>query len=129
VPALLFFADGVTQQSAGMKVRRLRRGLPALQSLRRQLRGEFVCGLCLGLGGGLILAGVAQLWSGSWRFAVCVAIVTAVASGLSAAFGLLIPWYLREIPARPWMAAGPPARLLSALSALVLLFGLTRLLV
>src|SRR5262249_29233051 len=48
VPALLFFVDGVAQQSAGVKVRRLRRGLPALQSLPRQLRGELVCGLCLG---------------------------------------------------------------------------------
>ena len=129
VPALLLFVDGVAQQSTGVKVRRLRRGLPALQSLPRQLRGEFVCGLCLGIGGGLILAVVAQLLTGSSRLAVCLALATPIASGLSAALGLLIPWYLREIPARPWMAAGPPARLLSALSALVLLYGMARLVV
>jgi len=126
VPALLLFVDGITQQSVGMKVRFLRRGLPALQSLPQQLRREFTCGLCLGIGGGLILAAVVLLWAGSWRFAACLAIATMLASGLSAALGLLLPWFLHEIPARPWMAAGPLARLLAAASALAALFVLGR---
>jgi hypothetical protein len=129
IPALLLFVDGVALQSTGLKVRRLRRGLPSLQSLPQQLRGELICGLCLGILGGLAIALVARVWSGSWRMAICLAITIALGSALSAALGLAMPSLLRAIPARRWMAAGPLARIPAAFAALLLLFVLTRLFV
>jgi hypothetical protein len=121
VPALLLFVDGTAQQSVGLKVRRLRRGLPSIQSLPQQLRSEFVCGLCLGLGGAFVIGAAARIWTDYWRTAICLAFATAFGSAFSAALGLAIPSLIRTIPARPWMAAGPTARVLAALSALLVL--------
>jgi hypothetical protein len=127
VPALLLFVDAVTQQSVGLKVRRLRRGLPSLESIGQQLRGEFLCGLCLGIAGGAVLGASAGLWTRSGAMAIFLTIATALGSAVAAALGLAVPSILRGIPARPWMAAGPMARIPAALITLLILTVFARL--
>jgi hypothetical protein len=126
VPGLLLLVDAIAQQSAGLAVRALRTGAKRVSGIRQDLRGEAIRGASLGLAGGGLLAAAALAWTGSWSLAACLTITTVAASAWAAAAGLFVPALLRVLPARPWMAAGPVARVLAGVVASWVYFLLAR---
>jgi Mg/Co/Ni transporter MgtE len=129
IAPLLLLTDSVARQSVGLMLRILR-GVPwPLHAARRQLGNELLVGLCLGMAGGLLLAGIALAWPGSWRLASSVMLAAISGSAAAAAMGLFAPALVRVVFDRPWIAAGPLTRIPSAVVTLLLFVLLARMLI
>jgi Mg/Co/Ni transporter MgtE len=124
---LVFLVDAVALQSAAVTGHTLKSKLLRRQTLWRDAGREMLNGLYLGLAGGILLAGLAAIWSGSARLGICLLLSAVGGSALAAGTGLLSASMLRIAPARPWMAAGPIARAAAAIAGLLLYFLLARL--
>jgi magnesium transporter len=109
IPVVLNLAESVSSQSVSLSLQALHGQRPTWRSMFRQLRGELLTGLLLGLGGGAVVALVALVWLGLPEVALCL--VGGITGGVaaSALLGLAMPIVLRLLHLEPRVAAGPVA--------------------
>jgi magnesium transporter len=109
IPVVLNLAESVSSQSVSLALQVLHGPPPTWKAMVQKLRTEFLTGVLLGLGSGLIVGMVGLLWLRRVRVALCI--LGGVAGGVVAAalFGLAMPIVLRLLRLEPRVAAGPVA--------------------
>jgi magnesium transporter len=119
VPLVLFVADAVALQSAGLAVR-LRAG--PLRAVGRELIAAVV--LAVSCGG--VSGGAALVLGAPQRLGLAVGAGAAAGAAVAAFAGLALPLLLGRVRGGERLAAGPPARALAGAAALALYFLLIR---
>lgn len=129
IPLVLALSESMTMQSLALMVRALRDSTLSGADLRRRLGREMRIGAMLGLLCGGLVTILAGFWTRSWPLALALGV--SLAGGLTAAsvFGCSMPWLARRLRADRRIAAGPLARSLAGLLALLIYFGLAYLMI
>jgi magnesium transporter len=109
IPVVLNLAESVSSQSVSLALYALHGQPPTWRSMLRQLRGEFLTGLLLGVGAGAVMALVALAWLRQPRVAFCL--LGGITGGVAGAavLGIALPILLRLLRLEPRLAAGPIA--------------------
>jgi hypothetical protein len=129
IPLILALAESAALQSMALTVRALRVSTWTSAELRRRLGREALIGALLGAGCGVLVTILAGFWTRSWLLALTLGISLAGGLAAASALGSLMPWLLRSRNAERRIAAGPLARSLAGLLALLIYFGLACLMI
>jgi magnesium transporter len=126
IPVVLALAESVSIQSISLTLQLVRGKPPSWLLIFQRLHREFLVGLLLGGGSGLVVGCVALAWLDQWSLAVCVlgGITAGVAS--AAVLGATVPSLLRRLKLDPQVAAGPVVLALTDVITLVCYFHLAR---
>jgi magnesium transporter len=126
IPVVLALAESVSIQSISLTLQVFRGKPPSWLAIFQRLNREFLVGLLLGGGSGLVVGCVALAWLGQWSMAFCVlgGIMAGVAS--AAVLGATVPSLLRRLRLDPQVAAGPLVLALTDVITLVCYFQLAR---
>lgn len=124
IPAIMAMGGNSGIQTSTVTVRslatgRLRSG-EISQALWRELRVAVVMALFLGL----LVFGVAWLWTGGSPVAICVGLAMFAAVVLSALLGAAIPLLFRAVSIDPAVASGPLITTLNDVLSLLIYFGI-----
>jgi hypothetical protein len=125
VPLVLALAESMALQSVAMTLHGMREKAFQLSTLVRSLGEEVLAGLLLGLVCGAIAAGVATVWQGSVRLGLSLGAALAGGMAGAALVGSALPTLLCLSRCERRIAAGPLARALVDLLALLIYFGLS----
>jgi magnesium transporter len=126
IPVVLALAESVSIQSISLTLQVFRGKPPSWLAIFQRLNREFLVGLLLGGGSGLVVGCVALAWLGQWSMAFCVlgGIMAGVAS--AAVLGAMVPSLLRRLRLDPQVAAGPLVLALTDVITLLCYFQLAR---
>lgn len=126
IPVVLALAESVSIQSLSLTLQTLHGHRPTWRAMVVRMGRELMTGLFLGLACGVVVSGVALIWLGHWRVALCLlgGILAGVAS--AAVLGLTMPYLIRLLGRNPQVAAGPVALAASDMVTLLAYFGLAR---
>jgi magnesium transporter len=126
IPVVLALAESVSIQSISLTLQVFRGKPPSWLLIFQRLHREFLVGLLLGGGSGLLVGSVALAWLDQWPLAWCVlgGITAGVAS--AAVLGATVPSLLRRLKLDPQVAAGPIVLALTDVITLVCYFHLAR---
>jgi magnesium transporter len=107
IPVVLNLAESVSSQSVSLALQALHGPRPTWKGMAQKLRSEFLTGLMLGVGAGLVVGLVGLVWLGRLRVALCIlgGVVGGVAG--AAVLGMAMPFLLRLLRLEPRVAAGP----------------------
>lgn len=124
IPVVLALAESVGIQSLTLTLQSLHgRRIRWRQALRNIVR-EIPIGLLLGLGAGLLVAGVAWVWHGRGLVALCIGLSILLSVGTAALLGMVVPTSLRALHRDPKVASGPITLATADLATLFFYLGL-----
>lgn len=128
IPVVLALAESVSIQSVSLAIETLHGQRPTWSALAVKLRRELFTGVFLGAASAVFVAGVALVWLGERRVALCL--IGGITGGVACAavIGLAMPNLLRLVRRDPNVASGPIALAAADMITLLVYFNLARLL-
>jgi magnesium transporter len=128
IPVVLNLAESVSSQSVSLTLQRMHGTPPSWATVLRELPGELVTGLLLGLASGAIVGAVGLGWLRDVPVALCL--LGGIGGGVAGAalLGMATPLALRLLRLQPQVAAGPIALAGSDVITILLYLNLARLL-
>lgn len=126
IPVVLALAESVSIQSITLALQALHGKPPSWLLIFQRLHREFLIGLLLGGGSGLVVGLVGLAWLRHLRLAFCI--FGGIAAGVASAtvLGMIVPNLLRRFRLDPHLAAGPVVLALTDVITLLCYFDLAR---
>lgn len=126
LPVTLALAESVAIQSVSLALQALSARKQGLSALWRRLAREFVVGVLLGVGSGLVVATLAHLWLKDLRMSLTLFGGIGAGVACAATAGVFVPWLVSRSRRPAQIAAGPIALACADLATLSLYLSLAR---
>lgn len=107
IPMLIGMGGNVGTQSSTVTVRGIAMGAVNSKTVMKTILKEGAIGIALGVTIGIIVAGAAYIWQGSFRLGVVVGIAMLVNMFAAATMGTLVPICLKKVNIDPAVASAP----------------------
>ena len=124
VPAIMAMGGNTGIQTSMVTVRSLATGLIRAEDVSQRLWREVRIGLGMGLFLGLVVYGVAKLWTPGSAVPVCAGLAMFGAVAMSACLGALVPLAFRAAGIDPAVASGPLITTLNDVLSLLVYFAI-----
>ncbi len=107
MPGIAGMGGNTGVQTSTVTVRSLATGHIKPGALWSNIWRELRVAMCIGLILGLLILGVARLWTGQWLLGSCVGLAMFCSITLASLLGALLPFLFRSVGIDPAVASGP----------------------